>query len=553
MRNLIYVLLWLACLPAGDAMGAQGAGIQTSFRVKYVAEGAVYLDGGRTMGLAEGQKLTVRRIGSKPAEEDIAELEVTSVAGNSAVCEVKSSTQEVQAGDKAYLSPHDVELIQIMRATKESKRYPQVISFTEGDPLDAEMREYVPRLPSPAVNRARGRIGFEYNTIRSVGSAQSTSTQLGVLLRADMTRVGGSYWNFSGYYRGRFNSRNNGQETLTDLVNRTYHLSLSYNNPESPWVAGFGRLYLPWASSLSTIDGGYFGRRIGKRVTTGFFLGTLPDPTSWNYSPNHQIAGGFANVETGSFEKLRFTSTAGVAVTRAGWHPDRQFGFFENGLFYKRHLSVYSNVEADMLRGQAAGSNRMTLSRSYSTIRFQPAALISFDLSHNYFRNTPTFDTRLVSTGLVDSLLFQGISGGVRLSLRYGISPYFDLGRSRQTGDARVSWNQMYGLTLARLYRTGIRADLRYSKFDSSFGRGRYQSVMLSRQIGERFRLDVQGGQQDFTSSLTGINRSRWINTTIDWLIGRHYFVGSGFVLYRGGVQSYDQLYLNLGYRFDMK
>ena len=195
----------------------------------------------------------------------------------------------------------------------------------------------------------------------------------------------------------------------------------------------------------------------------------------------------------------------------------------------------------------------MTISRSYSTVRFQPIPLISFDFSHNYFRNMPTFDQRLVSTGLLDNLLFQGMSGGVRLSLPYGISPYFDLGKSSQTGDTRTSWNHLYGLTLARLWRTGIRADVRYSNFASSFGSGRYQSLMLSRQIGERFRLDLQAGQQDIASSLTGATRTRWINTATDWMIGRHYFIGSGFTMYRGGIESYNQLYLNLGYRFDMK
>ena len=554
MRYLLYLSLWLACGSWCDAAGGQDSGVQTSFRVKYVAEGAVYLEGGRSAGLAEGQKLAVKRSGPNQTEEEIAELEVISVASASAVCEIKSSTQTVQSGDKAFLSARDVELLQIMRNSKESKKYPQVISFTEGDPLDAELREYVPRPPLPEVNRARGRVGFEYNTIRGVGSAQNTSTQLGFLLRADMTRLGGSYWNFSGYYRGRLNSRTSGLDTLTDLVNRTYHLTLSYDNPQSHWVAGFGRFYLPWASSLNTIDGGYIGRRIGKRVTAGIFGGSLPDPTSWNYSPDRQIAGSFVNVEGGSFENLRFTSTAGVAVSRVQWHPDRQFGFFENGLFYKRYFSVYSDVEADLLRGTSASNpDHMTISRSYSTVRFQPIPLISFDFSHNYFRNMPTFDQRLVSTGLLDNLLFQGMSGGVRLSLPYGISPYFNLGKSSQTGDTRTSWNHLYGLTLARLWRTGIRADVRYSNFASSFGSGRYQSLMLSRQIGERFRLDFQAGQQDIASSLTGATRTRWINTASDWMIGRHYFVGSGFTMYRGGIESYNQLYLNLGYRFDMK
>ena len=82
-------------------------------------------------------------------------------------------------------------------------------------------------------------------------------------------------------------------------MNRTYHFGFTYQNPYSPNTYGIGRLYLPWAPSLSTIDGGYFGRRIGRITTVGAFAGSTPDPTSWSYNPNQQIAGTFVSVEVG--------------------------------------------------------------------------------------------------------------------------------------------------------------------------------------------------------------------------------------------------------------
>ena len=51
---------------------------------------------------------------------------------------------------------------------------------------------------------------------------------------------------------------------------------------------GVGRLYLPYAPSLSTIDGGYFGYRITSHLTAGVFGGSTPDPTSWSYAPNQR-------------------------------------------------------------------------------------------------------------------------------------------------------------------------------------------------------------------------------------------------------------------------
>ena len=41
----------------------------------------------------------------------------------------------------------------------------------------------------------------------------------------------------------------------------------------------------------------------------------------------------------------------------------------------------------------------------------------SVDVNNNYFRGVPTFDERLIGTGLLDKMLFQGWSGGFRLEL----------------------------------------------------------------------------------------------------------------------------------------
>jgi len=574
MNERVGLGLFLCCVLSACALQAQETEVRTSFQIKYLAEGAVYLDGGRSAGLTEGMKLTVKwsgkvgigGSGEAVATRMIAQLKVVSVAETSAVCEVVSSSGEMRVGDWAYLSPEDAQARQVEQAAANARRYAQVISFTEGDPLDEEKRAAVPRPPSPEVNRVRGRVGVEYSTIRNRDQGGSRSLQVGLVVRADMTRIGGTYWNFTGYWRGRLNSRGTAQqETLTDLINRTYQLSLTYNNPQSPWVIGIGRTFLPWASSLSTIDGGYLGWRAGRHFTFGIFGGSTPDPTAWNYNPNRQLGGGFVNFEGGSFESWRISSTLGPVVSRIHWKPDRQFVFTENSLFYKRTLSVHHSLEADLVRAQPTTStatptgttsgttpsdSKPVVSRSYVTVRVQPHRRFSFDVSHNYFRELPTFDSRLVGTGLVDKYLFQGLSAGVRFDLPYHLSIYSSAGRSHATGDARKSWNQMYGLTLGQIWRTGVRADVRYSKFDSSFGRGDYKSLALSRIIGDAFRLEFQAGQQDFLSPLSQLNRSRFLNSNLEWFLGTHFFVGSGFTLYRGETQNYDQWFFNLGYRF---
>src|ERR1035437_6782973 len=98
---------WRGSSPPAPA-GAQE--VKDTFRIKYVAEGAVYIEGGRTAGLAEKMRLTV----SKGADVTI-ELEVVSVADSSAVCEIRSPGAPPKPGDYAKLSSEDAQKSQILQ------------------------------------------------------------------------------------------------------------------------------------------------------------------------------------------------------------------------------------------------------------------------------------------------------------------------------------------------------------------------------------------------------------------------------------------------------
>lgn len=535
-------------IPAASASLSAVPG-KIAFNVKYVAEDAVYIDAGRNAGLAEGMALTVKK-----SDKVIAELAVVSVSNTSAVCEIHNKTADIQRGDVALLSQGDQDKMAQMQTMGPTRKYPQVIAFSQGDPLDEEVRASVPKPPLPEINRARGRIGMDYTFINNRGTGATTSSQIGAVVRADITRIWGSHWNLNGYWRGRLNTFSSSAQpqSVADLINRTYTIGFTYANPSSHWTAGVGRLYLPWAPSLDTLDGGYLGVRFGSHTTVGIFGGTTPDPTSFDYNPDRRTAGTFVAIEAGSFDKLRFTSAEGVAVSALGWREDRQFIFGENGLFYKRFLSIYHSAQADIQRLPTGGTTE-GLSRSFATLRVQPISWFSIDVNHNYFRDVPTFDPALVGTGLLDKFLFQGVSLGSRLELPGHISLYDNFGQSNRSGDPRKSINQLYGLTLGRLWKTGLRGDVRYSKFNSSFGQGDYRAASLSRSFGDVFRVEVNAGRQNFLSSIGTPTDYRLLGTTVDLNLGGHYFVESSMNLQRSSQQNFDQWLITTGYRFDTR
>lgn len=531
--------------------------LHISFEVKYVAEGAVYLKGGRRSGLKEGMRLVVHDSSAASEKSDsslgppVAELQIVSVADSSAVAEIQNARSDVKPGDWAELLPREFSKL----GDGPSAEPPIKPSAQPIAPRESTMSSQGARTSSQE-GWIRARIGFDYSGIVSSGSTLGRSSSLGLTINTDTTQIAGTHWNLQGYWRDRLTTNSQPEEqTLQNYLDRTYLIQMRYDNPDSKWVAGFGRLYLPWAVSLDTIDGGYVGQKVKPGITAGVFFGSTPDPTAWNYRPDQQIGGAFVNFEGGSYDDLHYSSTAGFALSLLKWQMDRPYVFLENEFSWGKIFSVYHSLIVDWPQGLSTDGITPGggISRSYLTVHIDPRSWISFDIFHNYFRDVPTAATALIGTGLVDKLLYQGVNGTIRLKPVRNFSIYSTLGRSDKTGDAHRSLNQMYGITWNEIWRTGIRADIHYSKFDSDFARGTYKVLSLSRHLANRMMWDAQVGTQDLSSPFTVNQSSKFVDTSIDTNFTRRTFLQSGYTLERGSALNYRQWYLSLGYRFDEK
>ena len=549
------LLVFLSSALPAQSQNAPAPARRTVLSVRYVAQGAVYIDAGSAEGIVPGMVVEITRLAPGAAAVDrkaVATAVVTSVSTASAVCEIQSKTLEPVKGDEARLGAAD-EIGRVRSEVNQGRRhYLQVLEFSEGDPLDEELREYVPRPPAAEINRMRGRISFERTMLVNHDTSSASSAQNGAVIRIDWTRINGSYWTLTGYWRGSLTSTQSpAQATLLDLMNRTYQIGLFYANPNSAWRFGVGRMILPWASSLGAIDGAFAARKLTRRVTVGAFAGSNPDPTQWSYAPNQQTAGAFVNYETGSYDATHWSSTAGLAFQRAHWRPERQFLFIENNYSIGRTFSIFQTAQVDyrdpkLMNGQTGAQ----LSQSFLTVRYRPVKRVSFDVSDNYFRGVPTFDTRLLGTGLLDQYLFTGVSGGLHVDVTSNLTLSGNWGNSRRNGDTSHALNQAYRASWRRLPILNLRMDAHYNSFNSSFGTGSYESAGLSREFGDGLRLQFQGGVQNIQSAYSTQSRARFFESTADWQVGRHYFVMGTWLNYRGAAQNYEQISLSLGYRF---
>jgi len=536
--------------------------VRRRFKVKFLSGNTAYIDGGSNSGLRVGMNLAIWDEFSNSAQPAsnrklIAAGRIVGVATKSAILDVGNSNSGLKVGEWAELLPWDADAAGKNVIVPENTLHTASRSVEDnGDSLAAPRgRSFrTAQVPDDLETRTAGRIGLDYSGISSSGSTPGTSVQMGMSFQSDIRHILGTHWNLEGYWRARINQHSQFQNpTIEETLNKTYTMQLYYDNPNSKWVAGVGRLYLPWAVSLDTIDGGYFGRKSAGGMTTGIFAGSTPDLTSWHYRPNQRIGGIFTNFEGGDYDRFHYSSTSGAGLASIGWKLDRPFLFFENEASYKRAVSVFHSMIVDSPQGVSTNGIRpgAGVSHSYFTLHYQPMGMVSFDLYHNFFRDVPTAATTIVGTGLVDKLLFQGISAGTHVKPTRYFTLYTTLGASDKTGDARRSLNQMYGATWNEILRTGLRADFHYSKFDSNFGSGHYEVLSLSRQLSNRMFWNVQLGKQNLLSSQTVNLYSNFVDDSLDINLGRHSYLQSGYTYVMGDTLDYRQWYMSWGYRLD--
>jgi hypothetical protein len=192
---LCALFVWAVFAAQVSAEPAKASGI----RIKYIYKDAVYLEAGGSSGLAEGQRLLIKRESAAADGLDpvvIAEIEIESVAATSAAGRIVSSKAEILPGDNAFFSQESELKLRSEASAREVQKYAQVIRFTEGAPPEQEMREAIPKPPLPEINRIQGRIGVDYSALQIPGLG-NTSSQFGFMLRLDAQRLAGTHWNIS--------------------------------------------------------------------------------------------------------------------------------------------------------------------------------------------------------------------------------------------------------------------------------------------------------------------------------------------------------------------
>jgi len=268
------VIFHVSVTRAQNPPAEQSTSKPSVFRVKYVSDGSLYIDGGGNANLQEAMKLSL--VNAPP------DAWFPMPYGSGVTSTWRSSKSfpwrlffglrnrehqwrgQGRADGLSHARYRGRTPVRSWRPLKK-RSYPIIMTFTYGDPLEEEVRTAQEQKQFQESPVGRVRAGSALTTAGSTNPAGSIK-QVGLSIQSDISNIGGPYWNFKGYWRGNMNLSSApglgaSTTTLTDLINRTYHLGFTYQSPYSPLTIGIGRLFLPWAPSLSTIDGGYLRKK----------------------------------------------------------------------------------------------------------------------------------------------------------------------------------------------------------------------------------------------------------------------------------------------------
>ena len=409
----------------------------------------------------------------------------------------------------------------------------------------------------------RGRVGVSYQMVAGRDAAAGRISQPALELRVDGYNVGGSPFSFAIDTRGRqtYNTLPDGS-TATDQAMRVYQAAVGWNDARSGAHVTLGRQFVSALSSVSLFDGAT-AELVKQHWSFGAFGGTQPDVVTMGFSNQIREYGGYVQIHQAQTNVLgpdfsrRWSITTGGIGSYDGGQLNREF-LFVQAFYSDRRFTLFATQELDYNRGwkRALGNPTIAPTSTFATVQWQLVDQVSFYGGFDNRRNVILYRDYVSPETSFDDSYREGMWAGISLSPMRAL---------RVGGDARLSAGGPYGNAdsytgwLATNFAlAGHAAGARDEVHEPDDGR-----LALRGRGG----LSLRSGGCD-SSSMAGCARStiRALWPPIRRSCRRRWSAGSGSTRTsacrahgicssqrrgpRAGLESNDQVYASLSYRF---
>jgi hypothetical protein len=481
-----------------------------------------------------GSRVVVLRQGAP-----IAELKVHFLSSHSAACDVISSTTALNLNDSVRFSKLPPESVTVASA--------------------AAQPEHPARLRDIGI---RGRVGVSYQMVAGRDAAAGRISQPALELRVDGYNVGGSAFSFAIDTRGRqtYNTLPDGS-TATDQAMRVYQAAIGWNDARSGAHVTLGRQFVSALSSVSLFDGAT-AELVKERWSFGAFGGTQPDIATMGYSSQIREYGGYVQIHQAQTNVLapdfsrRWSITTGGIGSYDGGQLNREF-LFVQAFYSDRRFTLFATQELDYNRGwkRALGNPTIAPTSTFATVQWQLVDQVSLYGGFDNRRNVILYRDYVSPETSFDDSYREGMWAGISLS---------PLRALRVGGDARLSAGGPYGdadsYTGWLATNFGMQGTLRVraTKYTSQTTAGWLYASAVGFTPVWRLRLELNGGlRQEHDPRIVATDSTvvpqtmiRWFGLDADVGLSRAWYLLLSATRTEGGLESNDQLYASLSYRF---
>jgi len=456
LRNILRITITIIFIAVSAIAGVE----KVQFNVKYLSAGYVYIDGGKTDGLAVGDTIQVIRDNTA-----IGSLIISFTADHSSSCALIDSTLDVKAGDIVSAS--------IVKPDKPDSTK-TIIDLSESEVgMQSTRKEKRPRGGSGTM---KGRISLGYFGWNDISANNLDFNQPGMSAKINIGDIWGSGYDLNIRTRARYNRRTRSYPnsvSQNEFRNRIYEFSLGRVD-DIGFDIVLGRIIPRDVSGVGFLDGVLIGRRLSTSFKSGIFLGAQP---GWQYAEPQielQKYGFYLSYKADRNRATRFSSTIAIVGEYHYWWLSREFAHIDNRLNLPGGLSIYQMADIDFnreWRREKAGS-QFSLTNLYFSARKRISSRITAGLNFDNRKRYWNYEQQSVADSLFDDLTRRGLKAILSLKLPSNLHLNTNFGFTGREGTSHISKSYSGTLSKTRITRANFTASFAASGFTNQFSGG---------------------------------------------------------------------------------
>lgn len=536
--------------PAAESAPAEtapAAATPTPIRVRQVLAEEVFLDAGRTAGLAVGQRLkVVHADAASGATSEVAELEIAFIAGHSASCRIVSATGSIAVGDLIVPGPP-----------------PAVAAPAPGtggtSGKGGATAGTAPRGKPPGWNPAEhtdysGSLALRFQGFQDGSPAGRDFNQESALVNVYAGHIGGSKFDFRlrgtasreqiQLSSGRSESRDN---------DRLYEATLSYEPPEARFTYQLGRLISGPLVGFDYLDGAVGEFHATRRFSLGAFYGSRSNGDQLDFASPGRAYGAFVHwldQTAGSPFYAEFLLEA-IGDYLDG-ETNREYLSFYGRQGSGSRWSLYERAEFDLGRDWRDNptANDSQLSNVLFSGSYSVNKAVRLGVSYDQSRQILTLDDRFTPEELFDNALREGYRVTAYLGSAKTVRGNFSVGQRWKQGNPDRSLAYSANVYHSNVFGWNMLVGADYSGFDGDTSSGFRAGLRIQKYFRSGHDVELTFGTSGTDLVATGENRkNQWLRLSGTLQLGRRFYLLGEIESATGDDLEGERLFLQLGYR----